>query len=139
MTTKTCTKYKLKGWMSVTGPHLGSHSCTTALNKKQYVHSNSTTSFSLSFCASVNHKHGGGDGSVVRALDLGSKGPGFKSLLERQENFLLQSQLSVLTLISVSVQPRVTAVARKRPWSFCQKRRLQLKHAYTLRMWLCMK
>ena len=37
--------------------------------------------------------------------------------------------------------PRVTAVARKRSRSFCQKRRWQVtvKHAYTLRMWLCMK
>ena len=37
--------------------------------------------------------------------------------------------------------PRVTAVARKRPWSFCQKCRWQVtaKHAYTLHMWLCMK
>ena len=43
----------------------------------------------------------------------------------------------MLTLIS----PRVTAVARKRPRSFCQKCTWQLtaKHAYTLRMWLCMK
>ena len=37
--------------------------------------------------------------------------------------------------------PRVTAVARKRPRSFCQKCRWQVtaKHAYTLHMWLCMK
>ena len=37
--------------------------------------------------------------------------------------------------------PRVTAVARKRPRSFCQKCRWQVtaEHAYTLRMWLCMK
>ena len=37
--------------------------------------------------------------------------------------------------------PRVTAVACKRPRSFCQKRRWQVtaKHAYTLHMWLCMK
>ena len=37
--------------------------------------------------------------------------------------------------------PRVTPVARKRPRSFCQKCRWQVtaKHAYTLRMWLCMK
>ena len=36
---------------------------------------------------------------------------------------------------------RVTAVARKRSWSFCQKCRWQVtaKHAYTLCMWLCMK
>ena len=37
--------------------------------------------------------------------------------------------------------PSVTAVARKTPRSVCQKRRWQVtaKHAYTLRMWLCMK
>ena len=37
--------------------------------------------------------------------------------------------------------PRVTAVARKRSRSFCQKCRWQVtvKHAYTLCMWLCMK
>ena len=37
--------------------------------------------------------------------------------------------------------PCVTAVARKRRRSFYQKRRWQVtaKHAYTLRMWLCMK
>ena len=37
--------------------------------------------------------------------------------------------------------PRVTAVARKRSRSFCQKCRWQVtaKLAYTLRMWLCMK
>ena len=32
--------------------------------------------------------------------------PGFESRQERRENFLFQSQLSVLTLISVSVPPR---------------------------------
>ena len=35
--------------------------------------------------------------------------------------------------------PHVTAVARKRSRSFCQKCRWQVKHTYTLRMWLCMK
>ena len=34
---------------------------------------------------------------------------------------ILRGQLSVLTLISVSVPPRVTAVARKKSRSFCQK------------------
>ena len=35
----------------------------------------------------------------------------------------------------------VTTVARKRSWSFCPKCRWQVtaKHAYILRMWLCMK
>ena len=37
--------------------------------------------------------------------------------------------------------PRVTPVARKRSWSFCQKCRWQVtaKHTYTLPMWLWMK
>ena len=37
--------------------------------------------------------------------------------------------------------PCLTTVARKRSRSFCQKCRWQVtaKHAYTLRMWLCMK
>ena len=39
--------------------------------------------------------------SVVRVPDLWSKGPGFKSL----QNFLLHGQLSVLTLILVSIPP----------------------------------
>ena len=46
---------------------------------------------------------GSGDSSVVRASVSWLKGPGFDSLQERRENFLLQGQLSVLTLISVSV------------------------------------
>ena len=47
--------------------------------------------------------------------------------------FFLQSQLRVLTLIRCPFHPHVIAVARKRPWSFCQKCRWQvtLKHAYT--------
>ena len=66
------------------------------------------------------------------------KGRGFESLQERRENFLLQGQLSVLTLIfGIRSIPRVTAVARKRSRSFCQKCRWQVtaKQVYTLRMW----
>ena len=48
---------------------------------------------------------GGGDSSVVRAPDSLLKGRRFESLLEGQENFLLQGRLSVLTLISVSIPP----------------------------------
>ena len=66
------------------------------------------------------------DSSVARAPDLWLKGHGFKSLQERRENFPLQGQLSVLTLISVSVPPHVTAVSRKRSSSFCQKCRWQV-------------
>ena len=50
-----------------------------------------------------------------------------------RENFLLQSQHCVLTLIRRPFHLRVTAVARKRLRSFCQKCRWQVtpKHAYT--------
>ena len=43
--------------------------------------------------------------------------------------------------VSVSVPPLCYLVACERSWSFCQKCRWQVtaKHAYTLRMWLCMK
>ena len=80
----------------------------------------------------ILHELGSGDSSVVRASDSWSKGPGFESRQERRENFLLQGQLPVLTLT------RVTAVARKRSRSFCQKCRLQVtaKHTHTLPIWL---
>ena len=70
------------------------------------------------------------DSLLVRAPDSWSKGCKFES---RQEKFLLQSQLCVLTLIRRPFQPRVTAVASKRSRSFCQKCRWQVtpKHAYT--------
>ena len=86
---------------------------------------------------------GSGDSSVVRAPDSWLKSRGFESLVqERRENFLLQGRLSVLTLLfRYPFHPRVTAVARKRPRSFCPKCRWQVtaKRACPLRMWLCMK
>ena len=53
----------------------------------------------------------------------------------------LESALSYTLLSLISVHPHVTAVARKRPRSFCQRCRWQVtaKHAYNLHMWLCMK
>ena len=52
----------------------------------------------------------------------------------QRENFLLQSELSVLTLYQCPFHPLVTAVACKRPQSFCQKCRWQVspKHTYSL-------
>ena len=80
---------------------------------------------------------------MVRAPDSWLKGRGFESLQERRENFLLQGQLFVLTLFRYPFhpRPRVTAVARKRSRSFCQKCRWQVtaKDTCTLCMWLCMK
>ena len=49
---------------------------------------------------------------MVRAPDSSLKGCRFN---ERHENFLLQGQLSVLTLILVSVHPCDTTVACKDP------------------------
>ena len=84
---------------------------------------------------------GSGDSSVVRAPDSWLKGRGFESLLERRDNFFLRGQLFGRLLFRYPFHPRVTAVVRRRPRSFCLKRRRQVtaKHAYTLRMWLCMK
>ena len=73
------------------------------------------------------------DSLLVRATDSLSKGCEFKSQQGRQENFLLQSYFCVLTLIWCLFHSRVTAVAHKRSWSFCQKCRLQVtpKYVYT--------
>ena len=86
---------------------------------------------------------GSQDSLFVRAPDSWSKGCRFKSRQERQENFLLQSQLCVLTLIWCLFC--VTGVACKRPRSFCQKCVWQLapKQEHTLGptklewVWLC--
>ena len=77
---------------------------------------------------------GSRDSLLVRAPDSWSKGCEFESRQEQRENFLLQGQLCVLTVIWCPFHPRVTAVARKRSRSFCQKCRWQVipKHAYTL-------
>ena len=54
----------------------------------------------------VDLKIGGiGDSSVARPPDSWSKCCRFESLQKRRENFLLQCELSVPTLISVSVPP----------------------------------
>ena len=80
-----------------------------------------------------------GDSSVVRAPDSWRKGlnpcrSGGRIIFSRVD-FLFW------LLFRYSFQPRVTAVARKRSRSFCQKCIWQVtaKHVYTLRMWLCMK
>ena len=64
---------------------------------------------------------GSRDCLFVRAPDSWSKGCEFESRQVRRENFLLQSQFCVLTFIRCPFHPRVIAVARKRPRSFCQK------------------
>ena len=86
-------------------------------------------------------KAGSGGSSVVSATDSWSKSRGFESLQERQDNFKFFSmgKFSVLFFFSrYPFQSRVTAVARKRSRSFCQKCMWQVtaKHIRTLHMWL---
>ena len=82
----------------------------------------------------IKNVDGSRDSFLARAPDSWSKDCEFESWQERRENVLFQSQLCVLTLIRCPSRPRVTAVARKRPRSFCQKCRWQVrpKNAYTL-------
>ena len=63
----------------------------------------------------------------VASLNLGRSG-------ERIFFSRVKNKLCVLILIRCPFQPRVTTVARERPWSFCQKCRWLVisKHAYTL-------
>ena len=88
-------------------------------------------------CISVGSRNS----SVVRVPDLWLKGCRFESLQEQWKKFF--SRVNFLCWLSFRYlfHPSVTTVARKRSWSFCQKCRWQVtaKHAYTLRMWLCMK
>ena len=74
------------------------------------------------------------DSLLVRVPDLWWKDYEFESWPEQWENFLLQSELCVLSLIPCPLNPCVTTVSCKRPRSFWQKCRWQvtLKHAYTL-------
>ena len=74
----------------------------------------------------TNNK-GSQDNLLVRAPDSWLKGCEFESQQEQWNNFLLQSSLCPF-------HPRVTAMARKRPRSFCKKCRWQVtpKHSYTL-------
>ena len=86
---------------------------------------------------------GSEDSSGIRAPDSWSIKSRVRIPAGAAGKFLLQGQLSVLTLISVSVPPPCyrSIVARERSRSFCQKCRWQVtaKHACSLRMWLCVK
>jgi len=86
-------------------------------------------------CASI------GDSSVARAPDSWLKGRGFESLMKGGKIFFSRVYFLCWLLFRYPFHPRVTTVARKRSRLFCQKRRWQVtgKHAYTSRMWLCMK
>ena len=87
------------------------------------------------------YKAGSGSRSVVRAPDSLSKRRRFESLQKQRRIFFSGVSFLCRLLFRYPFRPRVTAVARKRPRSFCQKCRWQVtaKYACTLRMWLCMK
>ena len=85
---------------------------------------------------------GGGEGSwMVKAPQTcdqkvrgSSPGRSSRNIFFSRVNFLCW------LLFQCLFHPRVTVVARKRFWSFCQKCRWQVMaiHAYTLCMWRCM-
>ena len=96
---------------------------------------------------------GGGGGDTL--AEIGSRDSGIAQWLERRTRerkvagsnpdrsgggiFFSRVNFLCWLLFRYPFHPRVTAVARKRPRSFCQKRRWQVtaKHDYNLRMWLC--
>ena len=79
---------------------------------------------------------GGGGSGMGRAWRNG-----YVVVVDRFYIALIELSVYIYTIFRYPFHPRVTAVARKRSRSFCQKCRWQVtaKHAYTLRMWLCMK
>ena len=85
--------------------------------------------------------HGSRDSSVVRALDSWLKGHGIDSLRSGRRMFFSRVDFLCWLLFRYLFRPCVTTEACKRSLSFCPKCRWQVtvKHAYTLRMWLCMK
>ena len=87
----------------------------------------------VGFSESLESIVGSWDSLLIREPNLWSKGCDFESQQKQQENFPLQSQLCMLTLIRCLVHPCVTTLACKRPRSFCRKCRWQVtpKHAYT--------
>ena len=78
---------------------------------------------------------------MVRAPDSWLKGRGFEFCRSGGRIFFSRVDFLCWLLFRYPFHPRVTAVAHKRSLSFCQKCRWQVtaEHAYTLRMWLCMK
>ena len=82
----------------------------------------------------LDNNKGSGDGSVVRGTQHQTRDWKVAGSSSQQENVLLQGQLCVLALISVSIPPRVPAVAHKRSSSFCQNCRWHIaaKHMSTL-------
>ena len=96
------------------------------------------------FCVTVTRTWFGGavDSSVVRVTDSWLKGSRVR-IPAGAAGRIFFSRINFLCwlLFRYPFHPRVTAVARKRSRSFCQKCSWQVtaKHACALRMWLCMK
>ena len=84
---------------------------------------------------------GSGNNSVVRALDLWSKGYSSNPCRGGGRMFFTRVDFLCWLFFQYLFHPCVTAVACKRPQSICQKCMWQVaaKHTCTLCMWLCMK
>ena len=84
---------------------------------------------------------GSGNNSVVRALDLWSKGYSSNPCRGGGRMFFTRVDFLCWLFFQYLFHPCVTAVAHKRSQSICQKCMWQVtvKHTCTLCMWLCMK
>ena len=109
--------------------------------RKKFSHSGYTHTLLISKEQRGTWRVGDGDSSVVRAPDRDRKVAGSNPCRSGGRIFFSRVNFLCWLLFRYPFHPSVTAVARKRPRSFCQKCRWQVtaKHAYTLRMRLCMK
>ena len=98
----------------------------------------------MSFLPGSSRRHdclGSGDSSVVRAPDSWSKGRGSSPGRSGERIFFPGVNFLCWVLFRYPFHPRLTAVARKWSWWFCQKCRWRVtaKHTCILRMWLPVK
>ena len=97
----------------------------------------STTIHHFDYSASSGYPGAG----IAQRLERDWKVAGSNPCMSSGRIFLSRVDFLCGLLFQYPFHPRVTAVARKRSRSFCQRCRWQVtaKHAYTLRMWLRMK
>ena len=94
----------------------------------------------LQFVYTHLHRIESGDSTVVERRTRGRKVAGSRPGRSGGRIFISRINILCWLLFRWPFHSRVTAVARKRFRSFCQKRRWQItaKHTCTLRMWLRM-
>ena len=90
---------------------------------------------------SIQNDNGAGIAQWLECQTRDWKVTGSNPCRSSRKSFFSRVNFLCWLLFRYPFHPYVTAVARKRSWSFCQKCRWQVtaKHAYTLHIWLCMK